>query len=122
RGQLVERHPGLDLLVPAARPHVDHHAIRALELPVDLAAARTFRAARLRERSGRALEVVDVEADVVDALHGRRAFAEVRGVVATILEDGEIDVAVAQPDTVGAGGGGVETEDITAELGIIDIV
>src|SRR5262249_57540870 len=100
RGQVVELHPGLDLLVPAARSHVDHHAVRALELPVDLAAARTFRAARLRERRGRALEIVDVEADVVDALHGRRAFAEVGGVVAAILEAGEVDVAVAQPDAV----------------------
>src|SRR5262245_40514040 len=70
RRQLVERHPGLDLLVPAAGADVDHQSVRALELSVHLVAARTFRAARALHRGVGGLEVADLEADVVDAAGG----------------------------------------------------
>src|SRR5207249_10456631 len=54
--------------------YVDHHTVGSFEFPVDLAAARALYAARLFQRGRRALEVVHVEADVVEALdRGRRS-------------------------------------------------
>src|SRR5207249_6583943 len=90
--------------------YVDHHTVGSFEFPVDLAAARALYAARLFQRGQRALEVVHVEADVVEALDRGRAFAQVGGVVAAVLQDGEVDVAVAQPDSIGAGTGGLPAQ------------
>src|SRR5947208_13726311 len=58
----------------------------------------------------------------MDAIDGRRAFSEIRGGLAPVLEDREVDVAVAEPDTVGAGVRRLATqlrqsEDLFVELG-----
>src|SRR5947207_3237340 len=118
--QLVERHPGLDLLVPAAGPHVDHQPVGALVLAVDLAAPLALGGAGRLERGARLLEVVHVEANVVDALGGR-ALAQVRRVVAAVLEDREVDVPVAQPDALRAGVGRHTTELGQAEDTLVEV-
>src|SRR3989454_541139 len=109
RGELIQLHSGFDLLVPTPGAHVHHEPIRALVLSVDLVAARALGAMCRLERGTRLREVIDVEADVVDALDGGRPFAEVGCVVAAVLEDGKIDVTIAQPHALGSGVGGLAT-------------
>src|SRR6266446_1159111 len=109
RSELIQLHSGFDLLVPTPGAHVHHEPIRALVLSVDLVAARALGAMCRLERGTRLREVIDVEADVVDALDGGRPFAEVGCVVAAVLEDGKIDVTIAQPHALGSGVGGLAT-------------
>src|SRR5437867_37967 len=107
RSELIQLHSGFDLLVPAPGAHVHHEPIRAFVLSVDLVAARALGAMCRLERGTRLLEVVDVEADVMDALDGGRPFAEVGCVVAAVPADRKIDVTGAQPHARGAGAGGL---------------
>src|SRR2546422_5461662 len=109
RGELIQLHSGFDLLVPAPGAQIHHQSVRTLVFSVDLAASRALRAARRLERGTRFLEVVDVEADVMDALDGGRALAQVGSVVAAVPEDGEVDVTIAQPYALGSGVGGLAT-------------
>src|SRR5262245_3711464 len=100
--QLIQRHFGFDLLIPAAHTQVDHESIGASVLTVSRAAPRALCGAlRLNGLAG-LVHIIDVKADVMHPLHRRRPLAKIWGILATIFEDREIDVAIAQPDPVGA--------------------
>src|SRR5262245_66478136 len=81
RGEVIELHPGLDLLVPAPHADVEPDGIGPRVLPVDLAGARILGAAGGFQRGACLVHVVHVETNVMDALHGGRATGEIRGVL-----------------------------------------
>src|SRR5262250_55535 len=100
RGKLIQWHPGFDLLVPASGPEINHEAVRTFVFPIRDAAAWAQRGVRRFDGGAGFLQIVHIEADVMDTLDCRRSLAEVRGILAIVLEDGKIDISITEPDAI----------------------
>src|SRR5215472_5180258 len=114
-GQFIALHRKADRFVPAATAEIDLHIIRTEVLQIGRVAHwRGFGSLHLRDRHGlevcfsealgRFLFIVDVKADVVNAAQiGCLPHAELRRTGLAVFENREINIAVAEPDTLFTG-------------------
>src|SRR5262245_17448209 len=70
RGEIIQLHSRLDLLVPTSGPEINHDAVGSFVLPIDPTAPWTLRGIGLFNGGASFLEIINIEANVMHAFDG----------------------------------------------------